>query len=233
MGMSKGFYQWIKASFDKAADHRNGAVVGNTKGLKQKSSGDFANALITEIGFPALDAASKDAAKMTIKFRPESTSVRQRVGKTPLPAQPANLHGSWKFEIDGIDARRVSSIDSFTIKQAVTTDQVGTGRFQIEPTNLEIPNLAVYMPPDAVQGWLDWFQDFVVGGNSGDDKERSGALTFMDTGGATLATVGLSHVGLFKLTPEKVEAGGEAIKRVKAELYCEDMSFKFGDATWA
>jgi hypothetical protein len=234
IGMSKGFYEWVKASFDKAAVHRNGSVVGNTNGLKQKSSGDFTNALISEFTVPALDASSKDAAKMTIKFRPESTTVRQRQGKSTLPAPGQNLHGNWKLEIDGIDTRRVSSIDSFTIKQGFAENQTGGGRgFQLEPTSLEIPNLAVYMPPDATQGWIDWFQDFVIKGNSGDDKERGGSLIFFDTGGAEVARIGLSHLGVFKVTPEKVESGGEAIRRVKAEMYCEDMSFKFGDATWA
>jgi hypothetical protein len=33
----------------------------------------FARGLITEIGFPALDASSKDAAKMTLRFQPETT----------------------------------------------------------------------------------------------------------------------------------------------------------------
>jgi hypothetical protein len=37
----------------------------------------FANALITEVGFPALDGASKDASKMTIQFGPGLTLTRR------------------------------------------------------------------------------------------------------------------------------------------------------------
>jgi hypothetical protein len=233
IGMSKGFYEWVKASFDKSPLRVTGSVVGSSKGLKLKSSGDFTNALISEIGFPALDASSKDAAKMTIKFRPEATSVRPRQGKTGFPGPPANLHGNWKIEIDGIDTRRVSGVDAFTVKQDFVDGGDAGSKFQLEPTSLEIPNLAVYTTPDAVQDWIDWFQDFVVAGNNGQDKERNGSLIFFDTGGAEVATVGLSKVGIFKLTPEKVEAGNETIRRVKAELYCEDMTFKFGTATWA
>jgi len=231
IGRTKGFYEWVKASFDKAAVHKTGSVVGNTKGLKQKSSGDFTNALISEFTVPALDAGSKDAAKMTIKFRPESTSVRPRSGKSAQPAQGANLRGNWKLEIDGIDTRRVSKIDSFTVKQGFAQ---GAGSvYELEPTSMEIPNLVVYTTPDATQDWLAWFDDFVIKGNSGDDKERSGSLIFMNDAGTEVARVGLSHLGLFKVTPEKVEAGSESIRRVKCEMYCEDMSFKFGTATWA
>jgi hypothetical protein len=37
-------------------------------------------ALITQIGLPALDAASKDAAKMTVKFAPEYTRTHAKTG---------------------------------------------------------------------------------------------------------------------------------------------------------
>lgn len=37
-------------------------------------------ALITQIGFPALDAGSKDAAKMTITFSPEYTRMQSNTG---------------------------------------------------------------------------------------------------------------------------------------------------------
>jgi hypothetical protein len=234
MGTVKGFYNWIKSSFDKAAVHKSGSVVGDSAGLKQRSSGDFFNALITEIGMPALDAASKDAAKMTIKLTPESVRVVQRVGKTPLPKPGAKTKGNWKFEIDGIDARRVSSIDSFTWKQSIVLNDGTTGdKFQYEPGAIDVPNLSVYMPPDAATPWVEWQDDFIINGNSGDDKERNGSLIFFNDAGTEVARVGLSHLGLFKLTPEKVEAGSEQIRRIKAELYCEDMSFTFGPASWA
>lgn len=41
-------------------------VTGHLAG----TGGTFNLSLVTEIGMPALDAASKDAAKLTIKFKP-------------------------------------------------------------------------------------------------------------------------------------------------------------------
>ena len=43
-----------------------------------------------------------------------------------------------------------------------------------------------------------------------------------------LFTLTFSGLGMFKLTPEKVEAGSENVRRVKAEMYCEQITFKEG-----
>jgi hypothetical protein len=40
------------------------------------------------------------------------------------------------------------------------------------------------------------------------------------------------HLGIFKLAPEPVEPGGENIRRVKAEMYCEEIKFSYTPA-WA
>src|SRR5438477_6674216 len=70
-GMSKGFYNWIKDSFDLKYSRKNGAIISADYNGKEHSRLTFTNGLITEIGFPALDAGSKDPAKMSIKFSPE------------------------------------------------------------------------------------------------------------------------------------------------------------------
>lgn len=57
------------------------AAAGEVQGhLLNQPTGDFVNALITQIGFPALDAAGKDAAKLTIKFSPEYTRAQAKTG---------------------------------------------------------------------------------------------------------------------------------------------------------
>ena len=64
--------------------------------------------------------------------------------------------------------------------------------------------------------------------------ERGGSLTYLTPDLKTeLFTITFEHLGIFKLTPEKVEAGSENIRRVKAEMYCEDMSFQYKSSAWA
>jgi hypothetical protein len=64
----------------------------------------------------------------------------------------------------------------------------------------------------------------VVKGNNGADKERNGAIVYLDpTRTAELGRVNLSNCGIFRLSAEKVEAGSEQLRRLVADLYCERM----------
>jgi hypothetical protein len=47
---------------------------------------------------------------------------------------------------------------------------------------------------------------------------------------AAAGSVAFQTTGLFKLTPDKAEAGSEQIRRVKAEVYCEEIRIKFDSA---
>ena len=69
----------------------------------------------------------------------------------------------------------------------------------------------------------------MIKGNSGQDQERNGTLEFLTPNlQDVLFTLDLRHLGIFKIAPEKAEAGGENIRRVKAEMYCEDIGFSYG-----
>jgi phage tail-like protein len=231
-GMSKGFYDWIKSSFDGKPLRRTGSVVAyDTSGLVT-GSGQFTNALVSEIGFPALDASSKDAAKMTIKFQPEVTRFAPRSGKAPAlgGATPDISAGVFKLDIDGLPTARVATIDSFTWKQDIVANPGDGTNFQYEPGAIEVPNLAFYFQDTIDQAWIDYFQDFVVNGNNDSTHERSGTLHLQDKKANELFTLSFSNLGIFKLTPEKVEAGSDDIRRIKAEMYCESISFQYTQA---
>jgi len=246
-GMSRAFYEWVKASFDYKYQRKNGAIIAADYDHKEHSRLTFYNGLITEVGFPALDAASKDAAKMTIKFAPEYTrqttttggpsvagskySLDQKVQKKWLPA-------NFRIRIDGLDDSciRVNKIEAITVKQKVVENPVGELRdYEKEPAVLEIPNLVITFPESHSKGFYDWHEDFVIKGNNGDDKEKGATLEYLTPNlQEVLFTITFSHLGIFKLTPEKVESGSENIRRVKAELYCENMLFNYGSgAAWA
>src|SRR5262249_30641655 len=71
-GMSRDFYDWLADTLNGKHIRRNGAISTYDYDFKVVSTLDFANGLISEFGMPALDAASKDEGKMTIKISPES-----------------------------------------------------------------------------------------------------------------------------------------------------------------
>lgn len=235
-GMSKGFYEWIKASFDLKPERKNGAIVAADFNFQEHSRISFFNALISEIGLPALDAASKDAAKMTLKFSPEYTRLSFGGGGTvqgQTPVKKKWLTSNFKIEIEGVDASRVNKIEALVIKQNVVENAVGEQRdIQQEPTSLEVPNLVITFPESHAMEFYQWHEDFVIKGNNSDDKEKTGTLSFLTPNlQETLFTINFSHLGVFKVAPEKVESGSENIRRVKAEMYCEEIKFDFPGGT--
>jgi len=242
-GMSSKFYDWIKASFDHNYTRKDGAIITADYNYKEYTRLNFFKALITEIGFPALDAASKDAAKMSIKFSPEYTRMVAKAGssiaggtfKNDQSIQKKWLPSNFKLVIDKLDCTRVNKIEAITVKQKVVDNPTGELRdYEREPAHLEIPNLVVTLAESHSKEFYDWHEDFVIKGNNGDNMEKGGSLTYLTPDLKTeLFTITFEHLGIFKLTPEKVEAGSENIRRVKAEMYCEDMKFQYKSSAWA
>lgn len=233
LSMAKSIYDWISDSWARKYARHDGSILIGDANFKVQSEMDFFDALISETTIPAMDASSKDAARMTVKIAPEYTRFKKGSGKIsgkfPKSVQKRWLPSNFRLEIDGLDCTKVSKIEAFTVKQNISTDPVGEERdYNKEPTSIEFPNLTITLPESKAQTWLDWHEDFVIKGNNGDDKEKNGTLIFLATDlKKELARVNFSHLGIFRLTPDKYEAGSENIRRVKAELYCEEMRFDY------
>jgi len=233
-GMSKNFYSWIAASWKVTFARHDGSIVAADFNLQAKSEREFFNALITETTMPAMDASSKDAAFMTVKFAPEFTRDKKGSGKVdqPLPtAQKKWLPSNFRLEIDGLDCTKVNKIDAFTVKQSVATDRIGELKdFQEELAHAEFPNLVITFAESSAASWQKWFQTFVVEGDSGQDQEKGGTLTFLAPDlKSELGKVKFFNLGIFRLDDDASEdATGAVIRRFQAELYCERMEFQFG-----
>jgi hypothetical protein len=230
-GMAKAVYDWIAASWSMNYQRKNGSVVAADHTLKAQLERQFFNALLTETTMPALDASSKEAAYLTIKFAPEFTKTvkgKGKVGAAAKQQQKLFLPSNFRLELDGIDCARVSKIDSFTVRQTVVSDDIGDARdYAKEPGNIEFPNLYVTMVETGVATWESWFEDFVVKGNNDDAKEKSGAIVFLAPDLKTeLGRVKLFNVGIFALHRAVQEAHAESVRHVTADLYCERMEFQ-------
>lgn len=235
--MSKAFYEWVQASIDLKHTRHSGAIITADYDGKEMTRMNFFNALITEIGFPALDAASKDAAKMTIKFAPEYTRTQAKAGSA-ISGQLGSGHqkkwlpANFRLKIDGLDkpCSRVNKIEALTIKQKVIENATGELRdYDKEPASIEFPNLVITCAESHADDLYKWHEDFVIKGNNSQDKEKGGTLEYLTPDLKTvLFTLTFSNLGIFKCTPEKVEAGSENIRRVKAEMYCEQIKFQAG-----
>lgn len=230
--MNSAVYDWIQASLNMHYARKNGSIVAYDFNLEARSEREFFNALITEIGFPAMDAAAKEQCYLAVKFAPEYIRLKKASGKATMPpvraAQEMWLPSNFKLDIPGLDCTRVNAIDPFTIKQTAVTGTIGDGRDVLkEPGRVEFPNIAVTMAESAASTWTAWFEDFVINGKNGEDHEKNGALIFLSPNLQTeLARVNFFNLGIFKLAATRADAADEKIQRVKAELYCERMELQ-------
>jgi hypothetical protein len=242
-GMSKAFYEWVKASFEDKAHRVNGAIHACDFDGKIHRTLEFHQALISEIGFPALDASSKDAAKLTLKFSPEWTKTKAGDGHKISPSEYSMGQGhqkkwspaNFRLRIDDLDhtCKYVNKVEGLTIKQKVVENPLGEMRLATrEPAALEIPNLVITTSESHSEQLYKWEEKFIIHGHNSDEHEKTATLEYLTPNlEHTLFTVEMRHVGLFKVAADKMESHGENIRRVRAEMYVEEMDFKYGEGS--
>jgi phage tail-like protein len=230
MSMGKSLYEWIKASLDLSHMRKNGYVVAADFNYKAQQYRHFRDALITEFTVPALDAASKDSAYFTLKIQPEEI-VHQGPDNADIKGtvntkQKRWLTSNFRLELGGMDCSKVSKIDSFTIKQNIVQDDVGHMRIPEQcPASIEFPNLKITIAKSTEATWRKWFDDFVIKGNNGQEKELNGVIEFLDPSTSeVLGSINLMQVGIFSISDSKAEAGKAEVAKVTIEAYVEQMT---------
>jgi hypothetical protein len=233
LGTSAPLQQWIQDSWNHAYTRKNGSVIQADFDLREKFRRDFFHALVSEIGFPALDGSDKKPGYLTVKFSPETIHNRKGDGsliKGVLGGQQkAWSHSNFEFLLDGMETSRVSKVDAFAVKQTAVEEGVPGGDAK-EPGKLEFPNLSLYCSEEFIDPWTSWHEDFVIRGNCTQDREKTGAIKFLGPNvdkSKPLLTIDLRGVGIMGCTPEKMEANADTIKRWKIDLYVEDMAFSY------
>ena len=75
---------------------------------------------------------------------------------------------------------------------------------------LEFPNIIITVPEVAAQPLVDWHKTFVIDGNNDEAQERSGYLEFFSPNMQNvLLRLDFKNMGIFRLTPDKVEANAD------------------------
>jgi phage tail-like protein len=238
------FWKWVKATVENKPERRNGAIVVYDYKMRERQRRTFFGALITEIGFPALDATSKNVATMTIKISPERLRFADGDGshrggvsyaQNELSKQKRWLTSNFNFALDrfkGDASLKNSKIEGFTIKQAVMANPIGrmleTHKYA---GSVETPNIQASFPQSAVKPWVDWYEKCVRHGNYIGEL-TTGTIEYLDSDrGNALMTLHLENVGLTSLEFEKLEAHKEGIVKAKASLYVEKIRFEKGEGT--
>ncbi len=227
--MSEPIFDWIKASVEGNYQRKNGAIVAVDYQGRITSVREFFNALVSEVEFPAVDAASKDPARVRITLQPEFTrlSADRKGTKLQIPfcKSPLLLSSNFRLAIDGIDAMKASGIAPLSIKIVLTESPVGEERdYERVATRISFPNVLVTMPQSGLQSFNQWFEDFVIQGNNSDESERAGSLEYLTPNlSQSPFRLGFQNMGIFEIEPES-PSQSESIPMSVVKMYIERMA---------
>ena len=232
--MSQPFYDWLAAALKGNVSYQNGAVVAYDYRLVEVRRLNFFNTLVSEVGFPALDASSKDAATLRVKLTPEytrrDTSNAGKAAATQPRAQKSTwLPSNFRLNIDGLDCTRVNRIEAITITRPALQNAIGELReTQKTPSYVQVPNLVLTLADNSnAAGFYNWHQSFVIEGNNGQNQEKNGTLQLLAANlKDAFFTLQFKNLGIFRLDP--IQVSGDAIARVQAEMYCDQILLTTG-----
>ena len=218
--MAKPLYDWIKASVEPRAKfpRKNGAIIEFDAAMKEMGRRNFFNAHLTGVEFPGCDGASKEQASLAVTFSPETVRLSAPKGATPPPRPQKKaplLRSNFRLRIQGLEAAtaRTSKIEPIEIKA-------------VPPGAIEVPNLVITVSDASVGLFYNWLEEFVVKGNSAQERERTGVLEYLSPNMASvLLAVNFFNLGILKVSPES--AGADAMRRSKVEMYCEAITADF------
>ena len=178
---------------------------------------NFFNALLSEIGFPAMDGASRDPAPLEIRILPESTASAPGSGGLPSPPRESTwIASNFRFSLGNLPASRVSRIEPFKI----TVEALGGGAAGVA---VRVPDLRVTFSAVDAGPWQAFFNDFVLNGNNGPANELTGRLELLSADlKEVIMALELRQVGIFGLA--RVTSADSAIQRFAADLYVEQMA---------
>ncbi len=233
MGMSAGFYEWIRAVFDRGYVTKSGEIHACDFNYKSMSVREFLAAHISEVTIPALDGSSKEPAYMTVKIDPERIRYRKgdgsQIQRKIVPAAKKWLCSNFRFTLGNLPCSRVAKIDSFTWKLGVIKNEVGQFRVPTKhPAKVEVPNLKLTISMADFEPWQDWLRSFVIEGQCTEGDELTGAITFLAPELKNeLAEIELFNVGIISLQEFGQESTMEEVTRFTVELYVEKMTFNY------
>lgn len=231
-GMARPVYDWIAASWTGNFQRKEGAITTVDANLNAAAQSEFSRALISAVTMPALDAASKDAARITLTFTPELTRFAKASGKVPAGTARAKrvTAANFRLELDAVVCSNVRKIEAFTVLIPLVTVSVGGARdVHEEATQVEFPNLSVtIVDGPAAASWQTWFEQAVINGQAGTGG-KNGAIVYLAADMKTeVARVALHNVGICALRRHQHRSGSEGARTLVAELYCERMELQVG-----
>ena len=150
-GMGAPLYQWMTDWLTGEQPIRSGAIVFLDYNFKERSRLEFDKASITEVEFPAVDAASREEGFFSVSLQPQvtrSNTASAGAVKSSFGGRSRKLtQASFSLKIGNLPVLRVNKIDLLTVKGPLARGEV---------RGLRIPNLAFTLPEGDAKEWFDW-----------------------------------------------------------------------------
>lgn len=218
---------WIAHAWrrDHGGQRKDGTIVVFDSQSNIVSERNFFHAPLLEVTVPACDVLSKES-HLTLRFRPEEIRTVKPGGRSYVEvettAQQIWHPSNFRLEIPGLDTSHVAKIDAFAVREAAI-DPHHPARWG----NLSFPDLRITISESkGAQGWVNWFEDFVLRGNNEANREKSGKLVFLSSDLQDVLRINLLGLGIFRMGPEtSVTSRGDASSRLTVDLYCQRMEF--------
>jgi hypothetical protein len=210
-------FKVITALLNRRFQRIAGAVIGVDQANRERSRLEFTEALVTEFTMPELDGTSSEPGEVMLRLAPGKTkSVKgsNQPVAVPQSQDPRWLLANFRLRIDGLDCTRVRRVDRMSFTKAK------------ESGPLTVPDLVVTLSATSADTWQQWHEDFVIGGDNGPGREKTGTLELLAPNMSTvLMTLTFAGLGISRLQRVAVLTGADAVPMVRASLYVEQVAF--------
>ncbi len=217
--LSSPLVTWLMgsgASGPTPAANASIAVLDGT--FKETSRRAFRNLRVSEVTFPELDAASKDAGNISVEAIAEGVTEAKGSGATSTIPTTKNLRwtsSAFTVTVPGVDASRVSKVSPITVKFPAA----GKG---------DVSTFTVTLSEASAESWKKWHADTMAkGASASDGLEKTVTIDYLPpTLKGSVLKLTLEGVGILSVLP--ADSGADTVRRVKAELYAESIRVEPG-----
>lgn len=233
MAMTEPFYAWIAEFFKGNPVRKDGTIVAADFYYKERARREFTDAMISELTFPKLDASDKNTAYMNVSMSVENIVFKKGGGGALQQNAGGDKQVDWKacnfsFSLDDFpdECKRVTKVDSFTIKHTVLDYHSGGRRTASKtPSAIDWPQLSFYLPEADAQKLIAQFEVRGVGGETG--KRLNGVIDAFDNKLESHLKVKFLEANIANVSHDKADSATEEIKLVKFDLTVEKMEFEY------
>jgi hypothetical protein len=216
----------IKKGCDGTGQMFNGRVVEVDTTGSVIGEREFTNAVLTEIQFPQLDAASKEAARVLVTLQPEqikSGGGKSSGSKEASAKQRQAQASNFRVKVGELDGSGVSKVEAISIR--MKSPETPDSRSRSTSSGQSVGDLVLTVSSAKSKPFADWHEEFVVKGNNSQDREKTATIELMsaDMKNALLTLEG-SGVGIIAVRPES--GGSDSAKRVQVQMYVEQWRVK-------